>query len=74
MNKFLTSLLILLTFIIYFKPIAYYKGGIMTGLKELQKIELTEFTIREVYIYGITKDGKKIFIPWDSISYIEESS
>lgn len=74
MKKFLISLLLLLVFTVYFKPIAYYKGGVMTGLKEPQKIELTEFTIREVYIYGVTKDGKKIFIPWDSIAYILEES
>jgi hypothetical protein len=74
MKTALYSLLILLAFTVYFKPTAYYKGGVMTGLKEPQKIELKEITVGEAYgIHGITKEGKKVFIPWDSIAWIEET-
>lgn len=73
MKKLLASLLLLLTFIVYFKPTAAYTGGIMTGLKEPKKIELETLESGISGIQGKTKDGKIIVIPWDSIAYIEEN-
>jgi hypothetical protein len=74
MKKFLVSLLVLLAFTVYFKPTAAYTGGIMTGLKEPKKIELKSF-IPDIWgIFGKAGDGRTIWIPWDAIAYIEESS
>lgn len=73
MKKLLANLLVLLAFTVYFKPIAAYTGGIMTGLKEPKKIELKTLIHANWGILGRTNDGKTIYIPWDSVAYIIEN-
>ena len=72
--KKLLVMLALLVITVYLKPIAYmtYKGW--GRFDSPYKIELKgDSTTSDTHgLRGITTEGKHVFIPWDSISYIVE--
>jgi hypothetical protein len=77
MKKVLVALLILLGLTVYLKPMAYmtYKGfgrfdppfSIRLKGNYYDNISTGFYGLR-----GVTPDGKKTFIPWESIAYVEE--
>lgn len=64
---------LLLTWTVYFKPIANWRGGIVGGQKELQTICAKDLGNADNHGLHVTAcDGHKVFIPWDSIAFIRE--
>lgn len=73
MKKFLLMLMIMLGITVYLKQTAYmtYKGW--GKFDPPYKIELKDDAVYGSRgVQGVSKDGKKILIPWDSIAYMEE--
>jgi hypothetical protein len=71
-------MLIVLSWIVYLKPVAYYTG--LGPSKGPQKLYIEKIVIdtmpspieQEKCIKCVTRDGRIIYIPYDSISYIEQ--
>lgn len=72
MKKILV-MLVLLGFVVYLKPTAYMTYAGWGRFYPPYKIEfMREWITKDGWVTGVTKEGKKIFIPTDSISYVEE--
>ena len=73
MKKILISLLVLFTLTVYLKQLACptYKGW--GKFDPPYKIELkSSYSIDNHGLHGESKDGTRVFIPWDSIAWMEE--
>lgn len=78
MKKFLVMLMVVLGVTVYLKQTAYmtYKGW--GKFDPPYKIEFKgtlydNLTVGLNGLHGVTTDGKKIYIPFDSIAYWEEN-